>query len=449
MSSTKLLADAFTRWRRFIPHPSAVIVNGTADGVEGGVRVALIARDMSPEARRAVLVVYALVFYTAALEVAIIPLLPLYSREFDLSTVEVGVLLASVNVAVMVLSIPLGRLSDTIGARRMTVAAAIIYALAAVGQGLSSVYELLVLSWAAFGVGVAIVASGSLAWLSDSLPDDKRASALGGVATISGVGIIVGPLFGGIVIESLDRATAFLFAAAVVGLLAVLAYRSTSEATGRPPLISLSTTLLAVRTEPLVGGGLALVGLLGLVFGVVSVLVPLRLAENGLSEGEIGLVFSATAAIFIAVSWAVARGGARHVTLQMAAALGFAQAAALLIPIASISTLALVAFLVIRAPIWGTSSTIAYPLTSEGAHRAGLGRGAIFGLLNLGWGVAAVAGPLFGSTIAHTLGERWAFGALALFCVGIGLLLLALTRREALLARTNRLVDAVAPDRPS
>jgi MFS family permease len=143
-----------------------------------------------------VVVVYALVFYTGALELAIVPLLPLYSREFDLSTVEAGALLASVNVAVMVLSIPIGRLSDRIGSRRMTIAAAVIYALAAVGQGLSSTYELLVISWAAFGVGVAIVASGSLAWLSDSLPADKRASALGGVATVSGVGIIAGPLFG-------------------------------------------------------------------------------------------------------------------------------------------------------------------------------------------------------------------------------------------------------------
>ena len=406
----------------------------------------LIARDMSPEARRAMVVVYALVFYTGALELAIVPLLPLYSREFDLSTIQAGVLLASVNVPVMVLSIPLGRLSDRIGARRMTVAAAAIYALAAVGQGLSSDYVLLVISWATFGVGVAIVASGSLAWLSDSLPAHKRAGALGGVATISGVGIIVGPLFGGVVIESLGRETAFLLAAAVVSFLAVFAHRSTSEATDRPPVISLSATLLAVRTEPLVGGGLALVGLLGLVFGVVSVLVPLRLADNGLSEGDVGLLFSATAAIFIAVSWIVARGGARHVTLQVAAALAFAQAVALLLPIASVSTLALVAFLVLRAPIWGASSTIAYPLTSEGAHRAGLGRGAIFGLLNLCWGVAAVVGPLCGSVIAHALGEPWAYGGLALVCVGAGILLAWLSRREASLARMDRLVAEAVPD---
>ena len=407
-----------------------------------------MAPDLSREARRALVVVYALVFYTAALELAIVPLLPFYSREFDLSTVEAGLLLASMNIAVMVLSIPLGRLSDRIGPRRMTVAASMIYALAAVGQGLFSVYELLVISWAAFGVGVAIVASGSLAWLSDLLPADRRSSALGGVATVSGIGVIAGPLYGGVVVESLGREASFLLAAALVGLLGLVAQRSTSEATSRPPLISLSATLLAVRMEPLVSGGLTIVGLLGLVFGVVSVLVPLRLSDNGLSDGEVGLVFSATAAIFIAVTWVVARGGAKHVALPVAAALAFAQAAVLLIPIATVSTIALIAFLVMRAPIWGASSTISYPLTSEGAHRAGLGRGAIFGLLNLCWGVGAVAGPLLGSAIAHALGETWAYGALALVCASAGLLLVGLSRREASLAGTDALAK-MAPDRPT
>jgi MFS family permease len=406
------------------------------------------AGGLSPEARRAVLVVYALVFYTGALELAIVPLLPLYAREFGLSTLQAGVLLASVNVAVMLLSVPLGRLSDRVGARHMTVAAAAIYAVAAVGQGISANYELLVMSWAAFGVGVAIVASGSLAWLSDSLREEKRASVLGGVATVSGIGVIAGPLFGGVVVESIGRVPSFLVAGASAGLVALFAYKRTADTTARRPLISLSSTLVAVRTEPLVGGGLALVGLLGLVFGVVSVLIPLHLAAYGLSTAEIGLVFSSTAAIFVAVSWIVARGGAKHVTLRVGAALAFAQAAALLIPVVSVSAGALIAFLVIRAPIWGTSSTIAYPLTSEGAHRAGLGRGAIFGLLNLAWGVAAVVGPLLGAALARALGERWTFGAVALLCAGVGFALIALARRDAFLSRQS-LLTAAKPDRPT
>jgi MFS family permease len=396
--------------------------------------VARIVRNEQKEVRRAVLVVYALIFYTASLELAIVPLLPVFSKEFDLSTVEAGALLASMNVTVMLAAIPLGQLSDRIGGRRMTVAAAALYALAAVGQGFSPTYGLLLLSWATFGVGVAIVVSGSLAWLSDLLPPEERATALGGAATVSGIGVIAGPLFGGVLVERVGRGTSFLLAVIFVGLLVIAAYTSTREPTPQSRHLPLSAMLLAVRGEPLVLGGLALVGLLGFVFGVVGVLVPLRLAANGLSSGEVGVVFSATAGVFIAVSWMVARSGTRPVTLRLAAVLAFAQAAILLIPIASLSTIALAAFLFLRAPIWGTSSTISYPLTSDGAHRAGLGRGAIFGLLNLVWGLAAVAGPVLGGAIAQAVGEVWAFGALALFCAGSGALLLRLAKQETSLS---------------
>ena len=400
----------------------------------------------SGESRRAVLLVYALIFYTAALELAIVPLLPPLSEEFDLSTVEAGALLASMNVTVMLASIPLGQLSDRIGAHRMTVAAAALYALAAVGQGFSPTYGLLLLSWATFGLGVAIVVSGSLAWLSDVMPPEERATALGGAATVSGIGVIAGPLFGGVLVESIGRGTSFLLAAIFAGLLAVAVYTSTSEPTRQSRRLPLTATLLAVRGEPLVLGGLALVGLLGLVFGIVGVLVPLGLAANGLSSGEVGLVFSATAGVFVAVSWIVARSGTRPVSLRLAAILAFAQAAILLIPIASLSTIALVAFLFCRAPIWGTSSTISYPLTADGAHRAGLGRGAIFGLLNLVWGIAAVAGPLLGGAIAQVVGERWAYGSLALFCAGSGAVLLSLAKQETSLRPTSPLTSEFAQE---
>ena len=383
------------------------------------------------EPRRAVLVVYGLIFHTAALELAIVPLLPVFSTEFDLSTVEAGALLASVGVTVMVASAPLGHLSDRVGGRRMTVAAATLFSLAAIGQGLASSYALLLLSWAVFGVGVAIVVTGSLAWLSDLLPASHRTAALGGATTVSGLGVIAGPLFGGVVVENIGRDTAFLIAAAVAGLLAVAAHVGTEDARHEPSSMPLSTTIHAVRHEPLVIGGLTLVGFLGLVFGIVHVLIPLRLSANGLSAGEVGVAFSASAAVFVAVSAVVARLGARAFTLRTAAIAIFAQAALLVIPIVSLTTVAMIGFLFLRAPVWATSATICYPLTSQGAHRAGLGRGAIFGLLNLVWGIAAVLSPLVGGAIAQTVGERWAYVALALVCAVFGAFVLSLKPGEA------------------
>jgi hypothetical protein len=242
--------------------------------------------------------------------------------------------------------------------------------------------------------------------------------------------VVTGPLFGGVVVETLGRAPSFLIAATLVALVAAYAYANTAEPRRPPPLAPLATTALAVRSEPLVVGGLAVVAVLGLVFGALSVLVPLGLARNGLSEGEVGYVFSATAAVFILVSGIVARRAASIVTLDVATLIVVAHAAALAIPLASVSTVALVALLVIRAPFWAAGSTIAYPLTANGAHRAGIGRGATFGLLNVCWGAAAVAGPVMSATIAEAFGERSAYGALAALCLVAVVLLRSLAQRE-------------------
>ncbi len=378
----------------------------------------------------AILVVYALNFYTAALELAIVPLLPVFSDEFDLTTVQTGALLAAGSVAVMLASVPLGHLSDKIGARRMTAAAASLYAIAAVGQGLASTYALLLISWAVFGIGVAIVVTASLAWLSDLLPAVSRSTALGGASTVSGLGVIVGPILGGVASDAVGRKAVFLAAAVVAITLAIAALLSTSSVSHQSSARSLASTLAAARHEPLVLGGLALVGLLGLIFGLINVLIPLQLDANGLSPGDVGLVFAVSGGIFVLVSAFVMRQGAKLATLRVAGLAMLAQAALLLLPIVSLTTVALILFLVLRAPLWATSATISYPLTSEGAHRAGLGRGAIFGLANVVWGIAAFVSPLGGSLIAQLIGPPFAYGVLAIVCAAAALLLFSLEKRN-------------------
>ena len=50
------------------------------------------------------------------------------------------------------------------------------------------------------------------------------------------------------------------------------------------------------RRDELVLAGIAIIVLIGLVGGGVNLLVPLQLRENGVSAGEIGLLFSAASA---------------------------------------------------------------------------------------------------------------------------------------------------------
>jgi SAM-dependent methyltransferase len=88
------------------------------------------------------------------------------------------------------------------------------------------------------------------------------------------------------------------------------------------------------------------------------------------------------------------------------------------------STLAAVAFVLLRAPPWSTMDTIIYPLAATGAHRSGLGRGSVMGLVMLGWAAASTVGPLVAGAIADAAGAQAAYAVLIGFCVVIGTWLL-------------------------
>ncbi|MBA2342589.1 MAG: MFS transporter, partial [Thermoleophilaceae bacterium] len=102
--------------------------------------------------RGTVLFLYAFHFLVAADGNAIIPLIPEYTEQFDLSVFHAGLLVGIPAAAMLVLSLPVGVLSDRIGARTVTIAASAILTVSALGQALASSYAVLLASWALFGI---------------------------------------------------------------------------------------------------------------------------------------------------------------------------------------------------------------------------------------------------------------------------------------------------------
>ncbi|MGI8607065.1 MAG: MFS transporter, partial [Gaiellaceae bacterium] len=86
--------------------------------------------------RRTILLIYALLFVTESLQAALVPLLPRFAHEFGLSDVETGSLLSAATLATVVIGVPIGILSDRLGAKSLAVAAAFIVGTAAIMQGL-------------------------------------------------------------------------------------------------------------------------------------------------------------------------------------------------------------------------------------------------------------------------------------------------------------------------
>ena len=373
--------------------------------------------------RKAAVPFYALIFLTEVVWVAIVPVAPTYAEKLSLSKVETGTVLAAAGIATVLVSLPTGLLADRIGARTLTLGSSALMTVSTLGQGLASDFWSLLVTRGAFGVALGAIWTAGLAWSSGAAPPERQVASLGAPVMVAGLGIMIGPAFAGVLADRFGVRTPFLVLGVASALVTVAFARAGAQET-RHRRRPLGETFRAARRDRVLLAGAAVIVLVGIMGGSVNLLVPLELRRNGLSTGTIGVVISASAAVFVVASAVVTALGSRAVTIRIAGVAALLYAASTLIPLAATSSLALVAFLLVRSPFWSALSTLAYPLGGLGAHRADVGSGAVMGLLNVLWGVAWSFAPIVAGAIAQAAGERWAFGALVACALATGLWLL-------------------------
>src|SRR3989442_453417 len=127
----------------------------------------------------------------AALEYALVPVMPVYARRLGLSGFEQGMVLGATGLATLVVSVPAGTLSDRFGARRITLAAGLLMALATAAQALAGDFPALLAARLAFGAGYGMVWTAGLCWLAGAMAGGPP--ALGGSVASAGIGGGAGP----------------------------------------------------------------------------------------------------------------------------------------------------------------------------------------------------------------------------------------------------------------
>lgn len=147
-------------------------------------------------------------------------------------------------------------LADRFGRRRVFTIGLAVFTLASLACGLSTSASMLILARTFMGVGAAALMPLSLTLLSTSVPDRVRPAAVGIWGGVSGLGIALGPLIGGAVVEGLDWQAIF-WINVPVGILCLPLIRGVlPESRGR-----------AQRFD-FVGLFLAATGVFALVFGI-------------------------------------------------------------------------------------------------------------------------------------------------------------------------------------
>jgi EmrB/QacA subfamily drug resistance transporter len=153
--------------------------------------------------------------------------------------------------------LPAAALGDRLGRRRMFLGGLAVFIGASALAALAPSTAALIAARAVQGAGAAIVAPLSLTLLSEAFPAERRGVAIGIWSGVSGLGVALGPLVGGAVVEGLDWQWIFWINVPVGLLLFPFARRALAESFG--PASSLDVRGLFL-------GGL---GLLAIVFGIV------------------------------------------------------------------------------------------------------------------------------------------------------------------------------------
>jgi predicted MFS family arabinose efflux permease len=379
--------------------------------------------------RRLIFLVYALIFTSEVLQAAIIPLLPTFAREFAISKAETGALLAATPIAMIVVSVPIGFFADRMGARLFTVGAGVVIAVSALVQGFAGSYWMLLAGRVGFGVAFGAMWTAGPTLVSTAAAR-SRATAIGGTVVAGGAAHLVGPAFAGNLSDVAGVAAPFVgIAGLTAGIVVLLALSRPPEPAdfARPPL---GSTLRAARGERHIVSAIAMIALLGMLTTTVPLLVSLQLADNGLSAGAIGTIFSLGAAVWIVASTIAARTGERALRLSLTGAGVLLLGSVLLLPVASAATAVLVAFVLLRALFHAPLSTLSYPLGEAGARLAGIGGGAVIGLMNLAWALSASVAPVVGGALAESAGEPTAYTLMSVCCLGVAAWIYAARRRE-------------------
>ncbi|MFU8795792.1 MAG: MFS transporter [Dehalococcoidia bacterium] len=169
---------------------------------------------MSTDAeKRAMLLVATLTFFlfpfmASSVNVA----LPSIGRELQLDAVTLSWVATAYLLSSAVLLVPVGRIADIYGRKRVFVAGMVVFTIASFLSGLATSGGMLISFRVLQGIGVAMLAGTGVALLTSAFPVDERGKVLGINATAAYAGLALGPVLGGLLTQYLGWASIFFLA---------------------------------------------------------------------------------------------------------------------------------------------------------------------------------------------------------------------------------------------
>src|SRR4051794_27697391 len=202
--------------------------------------------------------------------------LPVIRTDLAASVDDLAWFVNAYTLAFATFMLPAATLGDRWGRRRVMLGGLTLFTVASIASALSTTPGALIAARAFQGLGAAAVMPLSLTLLAAAVPVAMRPMAIGIWGGVSGLGVALGPVVGGAVVEGVSWQAIFWLNVPVALIAAPLLWGAVNESFGRRQRIDIRGTLLL--------GGAVFLGVWGIVHGnddgwtSASVVLPLVVA---------------------------------------------------------------------------------------------------------------------------------------------------------------------------
>ncbi|MFD5829410.1 MFS transporter [Lentzea sp. NPDC060358] len=198
--------------------------------------------------------------------------IPSISTGLRAGTADVQWMINAYSLALAGLLLTTGSLSDRFGRKKALLTGLVLFGAGSAVAAYAGSSEALIAARGFMGIGAAVLMPGTLAVLMQLFDDRERPKAIGIWAAVSSLGFAAGPVIGGALIKHFWWGSVFLINVPVA-VLAIAAVAFLVPESKDP----------AVRRPDVVGSVLSIIGMVALVYAVISV------PEHGFGSPEFGV----------------------------------------------------------------------------------------------------------------------------------------------------------------